>query len=244
MEIKTFKIRLSYSVYNPDTKINHDEIYIDETDNFDKLYGIGFVFNWLKVADDYYVGLQKQYRENYYKLYHGYDDSDVTMDVTYKDGLCCIELLVSKPLDTPVTTYNSYRKTLTTRTLFDWIKISLNGKLSDGVGENPVAYYDDPDNEVWLSDIITDEKLDKNGEYFYIGEPIRVIDDPIEVEKIMLPDFDYRREQIKNKYTEYCDDNKQIVKTCDYEKIYHEREILNNEAIKFALNKIAELYDK
>lgn len=243
MEIKTFKIRLSYSVSNPDPKIKYDTIYIDETNDFNKLYNRSFEWNWLNVAGDYSEP-EKQYRENYNKLYHGYDDSDVTMDVTYKDGLCCVELLVSKPLDTPVTTYDSYRKTLTTRTLFDWIKISLDGHLSDGVGENPVAYYDNRDNEVWLSDIITDEKLNEDGNYFYIGEPIRVINDPIEVEKIMLPDFAYRREQIVNKYTEYYDDNKQMVKTRDHSKIYHECEILNNEAIEFALSKIAELYDK
>ena len=53
MEIKTFKIRLSYSVYNSDSKKNYDTVYVDETNDFNKLYDIGFEWNWLDVASDY-----------------------------------------------------------------------------------------------------------------------------------------------------------------------------------------------
>ena len=243
MEIKTFKIRLSYFVYNPDSKINHDTIYIDETDNFNKLYGIRFEWNWLNVADDYSEE-NKEYYGNYNKLNYGYDDNDVYMEVEYKGGFCCIELLANTPLNKHVTVYDSYRKQLITRTLFDWIKLSLNSHLSDGIGENPVAYYGDRDNEVWLSDIITDEPLDKTGCYFYVGEPIRVIDDPGELKKIEYPDYIKLWNDIEKKHTEYYDDENKLVKHCDNMSIYHDREKLNYKAIKYALNKIAELYDK
>lgn len=243
MEIKTFKIRLSYSVYNPDSKINHDTIYIDETDNFNKLYGIRFEWNWLNVADDYSEE-NKEYYRNYNKLNYGYDDNDVYMEVEYKDGFCCIELLANTPLNKHVTVYDSYRKQLITRTLFDWIKLSLNGHLSDGIGENPVAYYGDRDNEVWLSDIITDEPLDKTGCYFYVGEPIRVIDDPEELKKIEYPDYIKLWNDIEKKHIEYYDDGKKMVKHRDNMTIYNDREKLNHRAIKYALDKIKELYDK
>lgn len=242
MEIKTFKIRLSYSVYNPDPKINHDTVYIDETDDFTKLYGIGFEWNWLNVGDGY-SGKDRESHENYYKLHYGYDDSDAYTEITYKDGFCCIELLANTPLNKHVTVYDSYGKKLITRTLFDWIKISINGSLSDGVGENPVGYYNDRDNEVWLSDIITDEKLNETGNYFYIGDPIQVIDDPEEIKKIEYPDYKKCRDDIVNKHSEYYDDAKTMLKKRDNSAIYKECEELNNIAIKYALDKINELYN-
>lgn len=121
------------------------------------------------------------------KVTQGFNSDDLLMEVTYHEGFVQVEILTDTPFETPVPVYDSCLRKVTIRPLIDWIKISIDGALSDGVGENSVGFYKHSYCELFLDSIISDEP---HNERYFIGDTaIKTIED-IDIE---LPGYKEKR---------------------------------------------------
>lgn len=131
-----FKVPLIIYIESKESAYGYKNVYIHDLDlsevhGLEKLYG---QYNW--ITDD-----DKQYWKSD-KFCHGFDGSEVWMDVELKDGYYILEIVSEMPLNSNVTFHkygSSDNQDIVTMTLKEAIIFALNGQLSDGIGENEIG---------------------------------------------------------------------------------------------------------
>lgn len=87
------------------------------------------------------------------KVYHGFDNKDVKMEVVYDKGNYIITLVSENPFDTIVTAHQGFRgETEKKMTLKEAVVDFLEGCIWDGIGENEIGevVYQGNKCEVWM----------------------------------------------------------------------------------------------
>lgn len=207
METKEFKIRL-FMYYDEKTCTRH---FLDELpkEEYSKVKDLHCLHDWLALEDG--DDLRARHRAVYHKLQYGFNNDDIALDVKFENGYIKVTLIAADSFDKLVTVMKDESSTikpkLITRPLLDWVKISLNGQLSDGIGENPVGTYKsgDVEYELWLGDIVTDievdedEIIDEDGTFF-IGEPDSIETDQNVIESLYNIAYKKAIEELVDKY--------------------------------------------
>jgi len=236
METKEFKIRLLIHVEGNSSPNYVDELPSEKYANIDCL---DCEFNWLKTYNSQCSEELFKYYELLSKIEEGYNDNDVSMNVKFENGYIHVTLTTPGKFDTPVTVLEN-EKTLITRTLFEWIKIAINGQLGDGIGEDAVAVYKDGEQkyDIWLTELITDEETDDHGRYFAIGKPLHIEQDSKVINALFNPELKNEYTNLFMKYHDSCraHDNKAgeiyeqmlICKSKQYEHILKQLENMGN----------------
>ena len=129
-----------YSMYK--TNIGELNLTQSDIDNLDGQY------DWIDICMD----------SEYDREIMGFNNKDVLMEVIYDKGYYTVTLVSDKSFDTIVKNdrYGSGNGPWDEVTLEEAIVRFINGCLSDGIGENPIAYikYQGEVCDVWLGKLI------------------------------------------------------------------------------------------
>lgn len=152
MFLKKYKIPLEIISDNPISENSHKngeysayrtnlgELDLKQSD-IDKLDG---QFDWI----DAWM------HDAYHRNMRGFNNKDVLMEVIYEKGYYIITLVSDKPFDTIVKNnrYCDSNRPWEEVTLEEAVVRYIKGCLSDGIGENPIAYieYQDEVCDVWM----------------------------------------------------------------------------------------------
>ena len=154
MYLKKYKIPLEIISNNPISENSHKngeysayrtnlgELDLKQSD-IDELGG---QFDWINTWVN----------DEYHRRMLGFNNKDVLMEVIYDKGYYIVTLVSDKPFNTIVRNnrYCSSNGPWEEVTLEEAIVRYINGCLSDGIGENPIAYieYQDEVCDVWLKE--------------------------------------------------------------------------------------------
>ena len=121
-DIWTFKFRLI--IWDD----NFKKIYLDELPNFKPHYitNSRCEYNWFEYSND--------------RISRGFNKDGVFMQASFNNGFLVVSIISNDPLNKLVSVlksdYTCDSPSIVTRPLIDWLKLFLNGQISDGVGEN------------------------------------------------------------------------------------------------------------
>ena len=155
MEILKFKLPLRITFESDEYGDGYKDVYLHELElseihGLDKLFG---QYNWL--VEDYSEYTNKEMANEYReadKNFMGFNDLDIMADIKLKDAYYIIEIVAKTPLNT-VVKVDGGRKEMTLKDAIIW---TIQGQISDGVGENELGYitYKGKKYDVWLEDPI------------------------------------------------------------------------------------------
>lgn len=154
MYLKKYKIPLEIISMNPISKNSHKngEYSMYRTN----LGELDLKQSDIDELDGQYDWIDAWRNSEYDRKMMGFNNKDVLMEVIYEKGYYIVTLVSDKPFDTIVgnNQYYSSSDSWEEATLEEAIVRYIKGCLSDGIGENPIAYieYQDEVCDVWMID--------------------------------------------------------------------------------------------
>ena len=145
------KFRLPLNVYLP--YLVEKNGYSTFTVHMDELDFNSISSKDIEGLDGDYDWIEAWCNREFDKVYHGFDNKDVQMEVVYDKGNYIITLVSENPFDTIVTAHQGFRGEIEKKlTLKEAVVDFIEGCIWDGIGENEIGYvmYQGHKCDVWM----------------------------------------------------------------------------------------------